>query len=270
MTQTDQHALALVTGASSGIGAELARALARRKIDLVLTARREDRLEKLKAELMAEHGIEATVIAHDLGVPGGAESLCEEIARRALKITILINNAGFGWYGDFEQQKPEDISTMLQLNVVTLTTLTRLLGAEMAKRGKGRILNVSSMIGFTPASQMALYSGTKAYVTALSQALDVELRDQGIRVCVICPGFTATEFNDVADWPKSRLMNLMMLKATHVAEEGVARLLQGKRVIIPGWHFRLTAFVIRFLPRSLMLKLAAMFVQSPETHEESA
>ena len=236
---------------------------------MVLTARREDRLEQLKAELVAAHGVEVTVIPHDLGVPGGGETLFEELSRRELKITLLVNNAGFGWYGDFEQQKPEEIASMLQVNVLALTSLSRLLGAEMAKRGEGRILNVASMIAFTPAANMSLYSATKAYVMALSQALDMELRAKGVRVSVLCPGFTATEFNDVADWPKSGLMNLMMLQAPHVAKAGISGVLRGKRVIVPGWHFKLTTFILRFLPRSLMLHMAAMFVASPQQEQQS-
>ena len=109
-----------------------------------------------------------------------------------------------------------------------------------------------------------MYSASKAYVLALSQALDLELRGSGVRVAALCPGFTETEFNDVAAWPKSGLMKLLMLKAPHVAETGVAGMLRGKRVIVPGWHFKLTAFVVRFLPRSVMLRLAAQFVKSPD------
>ena len=111
---------------------------------------------------------------------------------------------------------------------------------------------------------MALYSASKAYVLALSQSLDIELKPKGVRVSVLCPGFTETEFNDVADWPTTGLMKVLMLKAPHVAEAGIAGLLRGKRVIIPGWHYKLTAFVVRFLPRSIMLRLAALTVRSPK------
>lgn len=260
----DTSGLALVTGASSGIGAELARALARRKIPLVLTARRVERLEQLRAELTQAHGVEVTVIAHDLDDPRSGEWLCAELERRGLQISMLINNAGFGLYGEFVSQPLEEIESLLHVNVLALTSLSRLLAASMARRGGGRVLNVASMISFTPAARMALYSASKAYVLALSQALDGELRPRGVRVSALCPGFTATEFNDVAAWPESLLMKVMMLKASHVAEAGVAGMLRGKRVIVPGWHYKLTAFVTRFLPRGLMLWLAAKFVESPE------
>jgi short-subunit dehydrogenase len=253
---------ALVTGASSGIGAELAKALARRKISLVLTARRVDRLEQLRTELIRQHGVEVAVIAHDLNDPRSGEKLCAELDRRGLRVSILINNAGFGWYGEFIQQSPQEIESLLHVNVIALTALTRQLAPAMAERGTGRVLNVASMIAFTPASRMALYSASKAYVMALSQSLDLELQPRGVRVSVLCPGFTETEFNDVADWPKSGLMKVLMLKAPHVAEAGIAGLLRGKRVIVPGWHYKLTALIVHFLPRRVMLRLAAMTVKS--------
>lgn len=260
----DTRELALVTGASSGIGAELAKALARRKIPLVLTARRLDRLEQLRAELIEQQGVEVEVIAHDLNDPLGGEKLCKELERRGLQISILINNAGFGWYGDFIQQESREMESLLNVNVIALTALTRRLAPAMAERGRGRVLNVASMIGFTPSARMTMYSASKAYVLALSQALDMELKSQGVRVSVLCPGFTATEFNDVADWPQTGLMKVLMLKAPHVAEAGIAGLLRGKRVIVPGWHYKLTALVVRFLPRSVMLRLAALTVRSPK------
>jgi uncharacterized protein len=265
----DTQELALVTGASSGIGAELAKALARRKIPLVLTARRLDRLEQLQAELVQQHGVEVEVIAHDLSDSQAAEKLCEELDRRGLKISMLINNAGFGWYGDFVEQEPQQIESLLDVNVIALTKLTRLLAPAMAQRGQGRVLNVASTIAFTPAARMAMYSASKAYVLALSQALDMELRPKGVRVSVLCPGFTETEFNDVADWPATGLMKVLMLKAPHVAEAGIAGLLRGKRVIIPGWHFKLTALVVRFIPRSILLRLTALTVRSPKKNPKT-
>lgn len=261
----DTRDVALVTGASSGIGAELARALARRKISLVLTARRLDRLEQLRSELIAEHGVEVEVIAHDLNDPDSGEKLAQELDRRGIKISILINNAGFGMYGNFLEQSPHEIESLLHVNVMALTALTRRLAPAMAERGHGRVLNVASMIAFTPAQRMAMYSASKAYVLALSQALDLELKRKGVRVSVLCPGFTETEFNDVAHWPATGLMKVLMLKAPHVAEAGIAGLLRGKRVIIPGWHYKLTAFVVRFIPRSLLLRMTAQTVRSPES-----
>ena len=264
----DTRARALVTGASSGIGAELAKALARRKIPLVLTARRLDRLEQLRAELIERHGVEVDVIDHDLNDPHGGETLCEELERRGLQISILINNAGFGWYGDFIQQEPREIESLLHVNVIALTALTRQLTPAMVQRGWGRVLNVASMIAFTPSARMAMYSASKAYVLALSQSLDMELRPRGVRVSVLCPGFTETEFNDVADWPQTGLMKVLTLKAPHVAEAGIAGLFRGKRVIVPGWHYKLTAFIVRFLPRSIMLRLAAWTVRSPKSESD--
>jgi short-subunit dehydrogenase len=253
--------LALVTGASSGIGAELARQLAARKIDLVLTARRRDRLEALAGELTAQHGVKAAVIENDLNTMDGADRLVEELAARQLAPSVLINNAGFGYFSSFVEQPREDVEALLQVNVRALTILCRRLGEQMAAAGRGYILNVSSFAGLAPIPRYAVYSGAKAYVVGFSQALRHELARRGVKVCVLCPGFTRTEFHDVSGHEKSRLMKLTELTAPQVARAGLNGLVRGKFLIVPGWWYKLNTLFAGLLPRSAMSAITARVVK---------
>jgi short-subunit dehydrogenase len=253
--------LALVTGASSGIGAEFARQLAARRIDLVLTARRRDRLEALAAELIAQHPIRVNVIVSDLNEAGGADRLVEELAQRQLAPTILINNAGFGYYSPFVEQSREEIDAMLQVNIRALTILCRRLGEAMAGRRHGYILNVASFAALAPIPRYSVYSGAKAYIVALSQALRHELSRRNVRVSVICPGFTGTEFHDVSRHAKTVLMQATELTPQHVARAGLAGLDRGKLLIVPGWFYKLSGLAGRLLPRAVMSFLSAQIVK---------
>ena len=185
--------LALVTGASSGIGADLARELARDGHDLVLSARSIEPMQALAAELEAD-GAGAVVIAADLSRPGGATELAGAIAARGLDIDVLVNNAGLGGIGRFDQMEPQRISDMLQVNIVALTELTRLLLPGMVARRRGKVLLVASTASFQPGPRMAAYFATKAYVLSLGEALAYELRATGVTVTTLCPGATATNF----------------------------------------------------------------------------
>jgi short-subunit dehydrogenase len=244
--------LALVTGASSGIGAELARQLAARRIDLVLAARRRDRLEALATELAAKHGVKAAVVASDLNTVGGADQLVEELASRELVPSVLINNAGFGYFDNFVAQPREDIEALLQVNIRAVTILCRRLGEVMAAKKHGYILNVASFAALAPIPKYAVYSGAKAYVVSFSQALRHELRHRGVRVSVLCPGFTRTEFHDVSGHDKSRLMRATELSPEQVARAGLNGLVRGKFLIVPGWWYKLNLLAARFLPRTLV------------------
>jgi short-subunit dehydrogenase len=253
--------LALVTGASSGIGAELARQLAARRIDLVLTARRRDRLESLAGELTAQHGVKATVIENDLNTQEGADRLVQELSGRRLEPTVLINNAGFGYFSDFLQQPREDIESLLQVNIRAVTILCRRLGETMAAARHGYILNVSSFAAIAPIPKYAVYSGAKAYVIGFSQALRHELSRRGVKVSVLCPGFTRTEFHDVSRHEKSRLMQATELTVEQVARAGLAGLVRGKFLIVPGWWYKLNLLFAGVLPRSVMSALTARMVK---------
>jgi uncharacterized protein len=253
--------LALVTGASSGIGAEFARQLAARGIDLILTARRRDRLEALAGELSALHEIKIAVIENDLNTAAGADRLVDQLAARGLAPTVLINNAGFGYYSPFVEQSREDIEALIEVNVRALTILCHRLGEAMARQHHGYILNVSSFAGIAPIPRYSVYSGAKAYVVAFTQAIRHELVRRGVKVSVLCPGFTRTEFHEVSRHEKTFLMRLTELTPEHVARAGLRGLERGKLLIVPGWWYKLNALGGRLLPRSVVSAMTAWVVK---------
>jgi len=274
--------LALITGASSGIGAQIARQLAARGIDLILTARRRERLEELACEVgpacraepqstpdhqaaaqsPARHaGPTVTVIENDLSTPDGPDRLLAELAARKLAPTVLINNAGFGYFDLFVEQPRDEIEAMIAVNLRAATILARALGEQMASRQHGYILNVASFAALAPIPRYAVYSGAKAYLVAWTQALAHELRKSGVRVSVICPGFTRTEFHDVARHTKTRLMQWIELTPEQVARAAIRGLERGQLVIVPGWWYKLNAAVLRLLPRSWVAAMSAKAVK---------
>jgi uncharacterized protein len=242
--------IALVTGASSGIGADLARELARDGYDLVLSARTVAPMQALAAELEA-HGANATVIAADLGQPGAAARLVSEIESRGLTIDVLVNNAGLGAIGRIDQMDPQRIGDMLQVNVVALTELTRLLLPGMVARRHGKVLLVASTASFQPGPRMAVYFATKAYVLSLGEALAYELRGTGVTVTTLCPGATATNFFTVAGAAEIALHPAM--SAAKVARLGYRAMKAGRRVVIAGLLNRVLAVAGRHAPHSLTL-----------------
>jgi short-subunit dehydrogenase len=253
--------LALVTGASSGIGAEFARQLAARSIDLVITARRKDRLERLAAEVTAVHKIKVTVIDIDLERPDGVERLLGELAARQLSPTILINNAGFGSYGDFNEQPLNEIEGMLAVNIRAATLLCRRLCEEMVKRKHGYILNVASASAFLPIPYYAVYSATKAYLVTLTQAVRHELEGTGVKLSVVCPGFTKTEFFDVAHGAKTSSIQRMEMSPESVCRAALRGLLANQLVVVPGARFKLYTMLSRIAPRFLVSALTANAVK---------
>jgi uncharacterized protein len=249
---------ALITGASSGIGAALARQLAARKYDCVLTARRTDRLETLGKELQQAHGVRTYVVTSDLGVAGGSEKLIQSVAGLKLPIDVLVNNAGFGLYGNFVEMPVDRVQQMIALNLESLTMLTRYFAKEMVGRRQGRILQVSSVGGFQASPLYAVYSATKAYVLSFSEAINFELRATGVNVTTLCPGVTATDFHALADHIKPKWMKGVTMTADEVARIGVRGLFAGKAVVIPGFMNWLSAQMIRFTPRGLAVRLAEL------------
>jgi short-subunit dehydrogenase len=246
--------LALVTGASGGIGAALARELARHGHDLVLAARGVAAMEALAAELR-EAGAGATVIPADLSKPGAAATLADEIARSGVAIDILVNNAGLGAAGRFDRVDPARIGEILQVNIVALTELTRLLLPGMIARGRGRVMLVASVAGFQPGPRMAAYFASKAYVLSLGEALAYELRGTGVSVTVLCPGATATNFFTVAGADNSVMARRLrrMMRAEDVARLGYLGLAAGRRVVVTGAMNRLLALAGRYAPHRITL-----------------
>jgi len=245
---------ALVTGASAGIGLELARILAREGHDLVLVARREAALKELAGELKDRYGADSTVIAADLADADAGERIVQALGDTT--VDVLVNNAGFGGVGPFVQRDHDSDLRMVAVNVVALTDLTKRLLPGMVARGRGRVLNVASTAAFQPGPFMAVYYATKAYVLSLSQALAEETRGTGVTVTCLCPGVTDTEFHGVAGTDAQPLTSgALSMSATAVAEAGYRAMMRGKLVEIPGVHNKVGAQSIRIAPRSVVLKV---------------
>jgi len=246
---------ALITGASSGIGLEFARAFAAGGFDLVLVAPGEDKLKALAAEVSARETINARVLAADLGEVGAAARIFARLQSDGTKIDVLVNNAGFGARGIFATLPRERQLEMVQVNVVALTDLTRLFLPDMLQRRRGRILNVASVAGFQPGPYMAVYYATKAYVLSLSEALSKELSGSGVTVTCLCPGPTETGFAAAADLEGSLLFRLAVANARDVARAGYDAAMAGKRLVVPGFLNRFAVFAVRVAPRGLVLSL---------------
>ncbi len=230
-----QGKTALVTGASSGLGVDFARELARRGCRLVLVARREELLKKLQAELQAQFGVTAIVMTVDLGDPDAPQMLYDTLKAQQVGVDLLVNNAGFGVYG-MELEIPWDKTRqMLMLDIVALTHLTKLFAREMVRRGWGRMLQVASIGAYQPSPTYAAYSAAKSYVRSFSQALNFELRGSGVSSTVISPGITATEFLQVSGQKPTAYQRMMMMTSSDVAAIGVKAMLKGRYSVVPGF-----------------------------------
>lgn len=255
---------ALITGASSGIGADLARLFARGGYDLVLTARGEDALETLAKELREKHGATVDVVPADLGKPGGADGLVERLGGR--QVDVLVNNAGIGQAGPFVELGGDGEAQMLELNMIAPTRLTRLLLPGMIERGSGRIMNVASTAAFQPGPLMAGYYATKAYLLSLSEALAEELRGSGVTVTALCPGPTATGFQERAEMTETRLAKSGMMSSMAVARAGYAGMRKGKPLVVPGFRNKVLIGIVRVWPRSLVRRVVRRMNARPGGH----
>src|ERR1700687_2003324 len=224
-----QNKTALITGASFGIGMEFARIFAREGYNLVLVARSADRLRPLASELEKAHSTRSLILAVDLTEPGAPAYGPDQTARADIQVTVLVNNAGFGQYGLFAENDLEECLRQIQLNVTTLTHLTRLYLPAMLERKGGSILNVASTAAFQPGPLMAVYFATKAYVLHLSEALANELNGSGVTVNALCPGATATEFHKRANATGMNLLKFGAMDARTVAEDGYRAFVRGKQ-----------------------------------------
>lgn len=249
-------ATALVTGASAGIGEELARLHAQKGGDLIIVARRKDRLDDLAAELRDEYGVDVQVIASDLSKQDAASALFYEVQNRGLEVEILINNAGFGGHGEFHEAELDREQRMMQVNMVALTELTHLFVQGMVERGRGRVLNVGSTAGFLPGPLQAVYFATKAYVNSFSQAIADELRNTGVTVTVLCPGPVKTEFQEAADLGGLKGFDSAP-SASSVAKCGYGAMEKGQLLAINDPKIRVALEgVLPFIPRKAALWMA--------------
>ena len=248
----------LITGASEGLGVEFARIAASEGHSLILTARSEDKLNALAADLRSDNN-EILVIPADLSKDGEADRMWS-VATDGRQIDVLVNNAGLGYNGPFDAEDgwPRELAS-INVNLVALTRLMKLAVPHMQSQGKGRILNVASVAGVMPGPNMAVYHATKAYVLSLSQAVAEELRGTNVTVTALCPGATATNFFDEADMHSVRLLKLAPpAKAADVAAQGWAKAKSGQRVVTPGFMNLIFVFLTRFLPGKLVTRTTAI------------
>jgi short-subunit dehydrogenase len=247
---------ALITGASSGIGLELARIFAANGHDVVLVARSEGKLQALATELQSARPVRAHVIAADLSIPGAARTIVEHLDARGIAIDVLVNNAGYGVYGPFLATSLEAELAMIQVNIVALTELTKRLAPAMAARGNGRILNVASVAAFLPGPLMAVYYATKAYVLSFSEAIADELAPSGVSVTVLAPGPTESGFQTAAALEESKLMAGKRLPTSEeVARAGYNGVMARKPLIVPGLTNKVTIQLTRVTPRRFLATL---------------
>lgn len=246
----------LVTGASSGIGRELAHCFAASGSDCILLARTEDALKEVGRGLEAEHGIDTHVISADLSVPGAARDIDAELQQRGLTVDVLVNNAGFGARGAFVDLDVEQQMNMIRVNVTALTHLTHQLLPGMLERNAGGVLNVASTAGFQPGPHMSVYYATKAYVLSFSQGLTEEVADWDVTVTCLAPGPTRTSFVNRAEMEDSRLFKVgSVMSSRTVAEVGYHAFRNERALAVPGWLNKIGVFATRLTPRSVIRKV---------------
>lgn len=247
---------ALITGASAGLGVEFAKNFAKDGHNLVLAARRTERMEQLAEELTKKHGVEIKVLGTDLSNMDEVQSVFETLQKENIHIDFLVNNAGFGDWGYFHESDWKKVEGMIDLNIKALTKLTYLFMKPMINKGEGKILNVASMAAFQPGPLLAVYYATKAYVLSFSEAICGELKGTGISVTILCPGPTESEFQRVANLGKSKLFTHTRIpSAKEVADFGYREMMKGSLTVVPGFLNKLAVQSVRFTPRKLVIKI---------------
>jgi uncharacterized protein len=252
---------ALVTGASSGIGAAIARELASRGYSLALVARREERLRSLATDLTSEHSVVAETIACDLADPAERERLADELPARGRAIEVLVNNAGFGHQADFATSPRERMVEMVRVNVEAVVDLTGRFLGQMVERGRGSVINIASTAAFQPLPGSAVYAASKSFVLSFSEAIRTELRGSGVTVTAVCPGPVKTEFTEVAGVAgvEERTPGAVWMSAEDIARHAVDGAKHDRRVVVPGALNRATALAGQHSPRSVALPLISRF-----------
>lgn len=241
----------LVTGASAGIGRELAKAFASRRYNLVLTARSEEAIAALARELVATHAVRVKTMPADLGLPGAAEAIAAALGEAGVDVGVLVNNAGILFEGEFARASLDESLRLLQINVVALTALTRLFLPPMLERGAGRILNVASTAAFVPVPRLSVYAAAKAYVLSLTESIAEELRGTGVAATALCPGFTDTAMMRGSALAKS-IPSAMVMSPKEVAELGCSACIKGETICVPGLANKVVASGAPLMPRALV------------------
>jgi len=246
---------ALVTGASSGIGYELAKLFAKDGKNIVVVARSQDKLEELKSEIENKYGISVRVLVKDLSDPKSPQEIFSELEKDSVNVDVLVNNAGFSVYGMFSETELQKELEMIQVNITSLVHLTKLFLSKMLESKSGKILNVASTGGFMPAPFHAVYCASKGCVIDFSEALANELQGTGVGVTCLCPGSTKTLFWDRGNYGNARATKMKMLDAAMVAEVGHTALRKGKVLAIPGLRYKLVPYFCRILPRNAQIRM---------------
>ena len=255
MTDLGPRPIAVITGASSGIGEEFARQLAARGYDLVLVARRIGRLQELADKLRPVHGVECVAFEADLASPGDRDRLCDALAADQGRVEMLVNNAGFGTHGFFRETDLERELELIDVNCAAPVHLTKRLLPWMLERRRGFVMNVASLSAFTPGPVMAMYFASKAFLLSFSEALWEECRDTGVTVTALCPGPVRTEFQGTAGLSKNaRSSGTAPLPVERVVDDALTALFGGKRVVIPGYQAKIAAMLSRVVPKGRALK----------------
>lgn len=253
---------AVITGASSGIGYEMAKLFAKEGKNIVVIARSQDRLEKLRAEIESKRGTKVIVVIKDLSKPSAPQEIFSELQKEHIEVDVLVNNAGYGVYGMFSHTNLEQELEMIQVNVTSLTALTKLFLRAMLENKYGRILNVGSTGSFIPVPIESVYGGSKAFVLSFSEAIANELKGTGVSVTCLCPGLTDTGFykRAVGKDPRSNQRRWMM-DAAEVAKVGYEALEKGKSIILPGFINKSIPIWVRALPRPWLLKFSRLVLE---------
>lgn len=242
---------ALITGASSGLGVAFAKDLAARGCNLILVARRDDLLRNVQREISDRYKVEVEIVSMDLSAAESPTALYEQIKKAGRAVDVLVNNAGFGVYGEFKDVSWEKEKEMLDLNMITVTHLTKLFLSDMLDRNFGYILNVASTGAYQATPLYAIYSATKSFVLLFSEALNYELKNTNVKCTVLSPGVTETEFHKVAGQPYGWYHRVTMMKSEDVAQIGIESMLKGKPSLVAGLMNAITIWLNRFSPRSL-------------------
>ena len=247
---------ALVTGATSGIGLEIALNFARDGINLILVARTENKLIEIREKIKSEYGIEVLILAKDLTREEAPDEIYEEVEKRGIRVDFLINNAGFGSFGRLKDTDYETEKDLVKLNVLSLLQMNKLFVPLMAARHYGYVMNVASLAAFMPGPVMANYYASKAYVLSLSEAMHEELKQDGIKVTALCPGPVRTNFQERAQLQKTDTAKSFIMEAKKVADVGYLALFRGKAIVVPGTFEKIVPVITKLLPRCFVRKVS--------------